>query len=144
MSSRPPVENPPLGESDSQDADAIDYGALGDLLAQYLSHFQNESNPAPAGHYCCICPELKAFGRQQELNRHLRQVHQPPRGCPFESCNYEWKRPDRIKAHIINVHGSLLCPVITKAVRGLYGKNILNFVDNYEADPRPYLEKRVL
>jgi len=79
---------------------------------------------------CEICG--RCFKRPQERTRHLRQVHQPQRKCPFQPCAYNWKRPDKINAHITNVHGSKLCPLVTEGVRALRGKEVTEFVDAYD------------
>ncbi|KAH8984986.1 hypothetical protein EDB86DRAFT_3084087 [Lactarius hatsudake] len=80
-------------------------------------------------------PCKKTFGRLQELKRHRNQVHKPQRICPFKLCTYKWKRPDKIRAHIIDVHCSELCPVVFKGVSALRGKpkGVVEFVNAYES-----------
>ncbi|KAH8992177.1 hypothetical protein EDB92DRAFT_588750 [Lactarius akahatsu] len=72
------------------------------------------------------------FGRPQELKRHMDQTHQPSRQCPFNPCAYKWKRPNKIKAHIINEHRNELCPEVFQTVSALRGKRVVEFVDAYE------------
>ncbi|KAH9019166.1 hypothetical protein EDB85DRAFT_582479 [Lactarius pseudohatsudake] len=79
---------------------------------------------------CKICN--RRFGRLQELKRHMGQVHQPLRKCPFNPCAYKWNRPDKIKAHITNKHRNELCPEVFQKVSALRGKSIVEFVDAYE------------
>lgn len=74
----------------------------------------------------------RRFGRLQELKRHMGQVHQPLRKCPFNRCAYKWKRPDIIKTHITNKHRNELCPEVFQKVSALRGKSIVEFVDAYE------------
>ncbi|KAH8990005.1 hypothetical protein EDB86DRAFT_1823012 [Lactarius hatsudake] len=80
--------------------------------------------------FCETC--ALEFGRPQEFKRHMEQVHQPQRQCPFNPCAYGWKRPDKIKAHIIDKHRSELCPEVFKNVSALRGKRIVEFIDAYE------------
>ena len=80
--------------------------------------------------HCKICGRL--FKKPHELGRHLREVHQQKRRCPFGSCKYNWKRADKIKAHITNVHSSNLCPLVTEGVRALRGKDVIEFVNAYD------------
>ncbi|KAH9163729.1 hypothetical protein EDB89DRAFT_482440 [Lactarius sanguifluus] len=79
----------------------------------------------PCGsYYCEMCD--KRFGRLQELTRHKSQVHHPPRHCPF--CPYLWKRPDKIKNHILYTHPEFS----HKTLKGLRGKDIVEFLNTYE------------
>lgn len=77
----------------------------------------------------------KTFGRPQELKRHRKQVHKPQRICPFKPCTYKWKRPYKIRSHIIDVHRSELCPVVFQGVSALRGKpeGVVEFVNAYES-----------
>lgn len=100
-------------------------------------------SPKGAPSRCGDCG--KSFGRPQDLKRHWKEVHTMSlRKCPFKPCTYEWKRSDKIKAHIIEVHGSGLCPVVFEGIRALPGKGVIEFVDAYEfgcsfKTPEPYI-----
>ncbi|KAH9055923.1 hypothetical protein EDB87DRAFT_1270534 [Lactarius vividus] len=52
-----------------------------------------------------LCPAegcQTTCGRQQELKRHINDVHTPPRRCPF--CPYTWSRPNKIRDHLLTEH----------------------------------------
>ena len=87
-------------------------------------------SPSETRFRCGHCP--KTFGRQQELTRHLEQVDKPRQICPFKPCTYNWIRPDKIKAHIINVHGSECCSKVLEEIRKLRGKKVIDFLDAYD------------
>jgi hypothetical protein len=78
----------------------------------------------------CFCGQT--FGRGQELRRHLVQVDQPRQTCPFKLCTYNWKRLDKIKAHIMNVHASKFCPKLLEEIRNLRGKKMDKFLEQLE------------
>ncbi|KAI9436241.1 hypothetical protein H4582DRAFT_463894 [Lactarius indigo] len=92
---------------------------------------------------CELCN--RTFRRPQEFKRHMDQVHQPQRKCPFNPCAYKWQRPYKIKAHITNEHRSEFCAVDFKKVSSLRGKRIVEFVDacefwyNSKTTAEPYL-----
>ncbi|KAF4628005.1 hypothetical protein G7Y89_g10149 [Cudoniella acicularis] len=44
------------------------------------------------------------FGRKSDLNRHMEEVHEPPKRCPFPGCTVEVKRKNRIATHIKKRH----------------------------------------
>ena len=90
----------------------------------------SRNSPGKKLNLCRICGHR--FKRPQDCARHLSDVHQPKRRCPFEPCKYNWKRSDKIKAHITKVHGSDLCPLVAKGVCALRGKDVIEFVDAYD------------
>ncbi|KAI9436238.1 hypothetical protein H4582DRAFT_1965268 [Lactarius indigo] len=91
-------------------------------------------NNGGASHRCERAGCGKKFKRRQELKRHRNQVHKPQRICPFKLCAYKWKRPDKIRTHIIEVHGSELCPEVLQKLKALRGnpKGVVDFVDTDE------------
>ncbi|KAF8496851.1 hypothetical protein F5888DRAFT_370329 [Russula emetica] len=70
---------------------------------------------------CC----KKEFGRIQEYKRHQKDVHEPPRQCPF--CLYQWTRPGKIKHHIKSCHGD----EFLGEFEVLRGKEIVEFLDRH-------------
>lgn len=76
--------------------------------------------PRPA----CLCG--KDFGRVQELNRHVREQHQPQRKCLF--CEFKWARPEKIKAHILADHRNAFSTDDLKHVEILCGRRLLEFL----------------
>jgi hypothetical protein len=83
----------------------------------------------PRARWKCVCG--KTFRRRQELKRHLDQVDKPRQMCPFKPCPYNWLRPDKIKAHIMNVHASKFssCPNLLEKIGKLRGKEMIEFLD---------------
>ncbi|KAH9003534.1 hypothetical protein EDB86DRAFT_2826658 [Lactarius hatsudake] len=77
---------------------------------------------------CGLCK--KRFKRRQDLMRHVRDVHGPPRQCPL--CSYEWTRAYKIKAHLLNAHSNELCPVVSLGIRVLRGHDVVEFIDTHE------------
>jgi hypothetical protein len=75
----------------------------------------------------------KHFPRFQEFKRHLKDVHQPRRQCPF--CDFLWARPDKIKAHVLAEHQDRLSPEILADIKPLCGRQIVMFVDAFITDP---------
>jgi hypothetical protein len=49
--------------------------------------------------------------------------------CPFKPCPYDWKRLDKIKAHIMKDHANKFCPNLLKQIRKLRGKKMIEFLD---------------
>ena len=92
--------------------------------------------PGGALHFCWACG--REFERRQELIRHF-QVHMPKQKCPFNPCTYKWKRPAKIKEHIIEFHSSELLPEVLQEFLKpkLRGKAVLKFVNTLEFDPYP-------
>ncbi len=75
-----------------------------------------------------ICGACRAtFGRPQELARHTLAVHCPPRQCPF--CPYQWRRPYKIKAHIIDVHQDEFPQEVWSVILLLRHQDVVTFVD---------------
>ncbi|KAH9053731.1 hypothetical protein EDB87DRAFT_164377 [Lactarius vividus] len=101
-----------------------------------LTETQEAINEEPVSSSAPRCETCnKVFGRPQELKRHGNEVHKlQQRICPFKSCTYKWKRPDKIRAHIIDVHNSELCPVVIQGLRALHRKpeGVVKFVNAYE------------
>ncbi|KAI9428754.1 hypothetical protein H4582DRAFT_473195 [Lactarius indigo] len=75
-------------------------------------------------------PCKKTFKRLQDIIRHVRDIHNPPRQCPL--CHFEWTRAYKIKAHLLKVHTDELCPAVSTGVRGLRGHDVVKFIDTYE------------
>ena len=107
-----------------------------DLTAdvQAIDGSRGVDSPGGAQHRCDHNNCGQIFKRRQELTRHLNQVHNPGQKCPLKSCLYTWKRPDKIKAHIINVHGSEFCPKVLEQIHKLRGKGVIEFLDAYAFD----------
>ncbi|KAH8989956.1 hypothetical protein EDB86DRAFT_1849749 [Lactarius hatsudake] len=80
---------------------------------------------------CRLCD--RRFSRQQELRRHISQVHSPPRQCLF--CRYQWKRPHKIKDHLLKVHCNELSPETLKGISALNGRGLVEFLDTPEHLP---------
>jgi hypothetical protein len=75
-----------------------------------------------------VCGQChKSFGRTQEFKRHERDIHSPPRQCPF--CSAKWTRPDRIKSHLIATHKERFTPEILREVDALRGRRLVEFLD---------------
>ncbi|KAH9172727.1 hypothetical protein EDB89DRAFT_856972 [Lactarius sanguifluus] len=101
-------------------------------------HLQTPRRPSCSGRAVCLpggrqygC-ELckKTFKRRQDLMRHVRDVHGPPRQCPL--CPYEWSRAYKIKAHLLKAHSDELCPVVALGIRVLRGHDVVEFIDTHE------------
>ena len=73
---------------------------------------------------CDLCG--KPSKRLQEHKRHIREVHGLVHQCPL--CPYRWKRPYKIKDHLIRVHKKGLIRVV-EGIRILRGKNVVKFVE---------------
>ena len=83
-----------------------------------------------------ICAECnKEFGRVQELKRHQKDRHEPPRGCPLCG-DFAWKRPYLIKDHLVTDHKNELTPEMLAQIDTLHGQKVVAFVDSFVADPR--------
>ena len=81
-----------------------------------------------------VCTDCdRQFGRIQELRRHLRERHEPPRRCPF--CEFTWTRPDKIKDHITRFHPDNFTVEVMAVFRALHGKNLVAFLDDFEHGP---------
>jgi len=99
--------------------------------------FTDAQEAEPPGHGCVsggkqyVCgPCKKTFKRLQDIMRHVRDIHDPPRRCPL--CPYEWTRVYKIKAHLLKVHGDELCPMVSAGIRVLRGHDVVKFIDTYE------------
>ena len=60
------------------------------------------------------CKYVKPFGKQSDLNRHLRTVHESYRVhlCPYEDCPAHatgYKRKDKLKKHLKDKHRLVRC-----------------------------------
>ena len=82
--------------------------------------------PRPA---CATCS--RDFGRTQELERHVRDVHDPPHRCPFSSCPFTWTRPNKLKDHLLADHEGGFSPEILEAIKPLRGQGFVKFLDEY-------------
>ena len=80
---------------------------------------------------CEICGSR--FGRVQELKRHLKDRHEPPRQCPF--CDFEWARPDKIKHHITMHHSDQFTAEAMAVFQDLHGRNVVAFLDDLYHGP---------
>ena len=77
--------------------------------------------------FCWVCN--REFTRNQEVKRHLKDVHTPKRKCPFKPCAFKWIRPDKVKTHITQAHRSEFHPVVFQRMSKLCGKGLVEFVD---------------
>jgi hypothetical protein len=81
-----------------------------------------------------VCTDCdRQFGRSQELRRHLRERHEPPRQCPF--CDFAWSRPDKIKDHITKYHPDGFTVEVMAVFRALHGKSLVTFLDEFGRGP---------
>ena len=81
-----------------------------------------------------VCVEHNTLcSRLQEFKRHLREVHQPRRQCPF--CDFMWVRPDKIKTHLVAKHQDRLSPEMLADIKPLKGLQMAAFVDGFVTDP---------
>ncbi|KAH9041201.1 hypothetical protein EDB84DRAFT_1674989 [Lactarius hengduanensis] len=75
-------------------------------------------------------PCKMTFKRLQDIMRHVRDIHDPPRQCPL--CHYQWTRAYKIKAHLLKAHSDELCPAVTAGIHDLRGHDMVKFIDTYE------------
>ena len=80
--------------------------------------------PRPACAYCS-----KDFGRIQELERHVKDVHLLPHQCPF--CPFMWTRPGRLKDHFMADHAEIFSPEIQEKIKPLRGQDFIKFLGEY-------------
>ena len=76
------------------------------------------------------CVTVTNFKRPQELERHVREVHEvhgPPPKCLF--CPRTWKRAYHMKNHMINDHREKLAEDVFERILVLEGKKFFAFVD---------------
>ena len=94
---------------------------------------QNQSRTIGRGErpVCIHCS--KHFGRVQELQRHVKEIHMPWRRCPF--CDFMWTRPGKIKAHIMAEHAERFTAEMLEGIKGLCGRRIVEFLDAYDYSP---------
>jgi len=85
----------------------------------------NRSVRPKVKHTCC----RTEFGRIQEFKRHRRDVHEPPRQCPF--CPLQWTRPDKIKHHVRSCHRDKFTAKLLGDFEALRGKEIVEFLNEY-------------
>ena len=114
-------------------------------LAQYSgahegeSHLHTANSAADGQRYSCDranCIPVKFFKRHQDLERHIREVHDSdsPRKCPFcPPDRRPWKRPYLLKDHLINNHRDAFAAHVFERIVGLRGKNVFVFVDAIES-----------
>jgi hypothetical protein len=93
----------------------------GSILNASPGNFTTTSNDRPR---CAICGE--DFGRIQELERHIRDVHTPKHQCPF--CTVEWSRPYKIMAHLMEKHRDSFSAETWKEISALQGQKLINFL----------------
>ena len=57
------------------------------------------------------CSHRKPFGKQSDLNRHIRSVHLATydHDCPYEDCSQAFKRQDKLKKHLRECHPQVRC-----------------------------------
>jgi hypothetical protein len=77
---------------------------------------------------CIYCNT--SFGRDQELRRHINDIHTPRRRCPF--CQFMWARPDKIKAHIVADHADKFTADMLEGIKTFCGRRIVEFMDAYD------------
>ena len=76
------------------------------------------------------CVTVTNFKRPQELERHVREVHEvhgPPPKCPF--CPRTWKRAYNMKNHLKKDHREKLAEDVFERILVLEGKKLFAFVD---------------
>jgi hypothetical protein len=58
------------------------------------------------------CSYAGPFSKKHDLDRHMSTVHGESRDfkCPVEDCQADFSRKDKLKKHIREQHGSLMCP----------------------------------
>ena len=69
------------------------------------------------------------FSRVQEYKRHLKDVHEPRRQCPF--CDFEWTRPNNIKVHLLAKHREKFTAELLVTIQAMRGQMIVSFLDRY-------------
>jgi len=84
--------------------------------------------PSGVRNLCGTCGQK--FGRPQELKRHVEYVHSPPRHCPF--CPFQWKRPDKIRTHLLEVHHDVPSAGALQEIHPRRGLGLVEFLDTYE------------
>ncbi|KAI9437057.1 hypothetical protein BJY52DRAFT_627648 [Lactarius psammicola] len=96
--------------------------------AQEAEPPEHGSTSGGGKHSCKICG--KTSKRLQEHERHVKEVHglSTPQ-CPF--CSYPWKRPYKIKKHLMEVHNDELILVL-EGIRTLRGQGVVEFVETLE------------
>ncbi|KAI9451981.1 hypothetical protein BJY52DRAFT_957783 [Lactarius psammicola] len=114
--------------------------AYPDAASQFSPHepalFTGTEGAEPPGHgsasggeqrSCERCGKISK--RIQELTRHVREVHDPPRQCPL--CPFRWKRAYKIREHLVKVHHKEFKPVV-EWIRILQGQDVIEFVETFE------------
>ena len=71
----------------------------------------------------------KDFLRVQELKRHLKDIHEPRRQCPF--CGFMWTRPNNIKVHLLAKHRDNFTAELLVTIQAMRGQMIAKFLDSY-------------
>jgi uncharacterized C2H2 Zn-finger protein len=74
---------------------------------------------------CPVCE--KDFGRTQDVERHIRDIHTPKKKCPL--CDMEWTRPESIKAHLINQHSGDFTTDTRNEINALRGRDVVQFLE---------------
>jgi hypothetical protein len=94
------------------------------IIQRALCHGKRTSTRRRVRPACTDCN--RDFIRIQELKRHLKDVHEPRRQCPF--CGFTWTRPDKIKGHIIASHHGKFTAEALIDFKALCGQKIVAFL----------------
>ncbi|KAH9178363.1 hypothetical protein EDB89DRAFT_1170384 [Lactarius sanguifluus] len=103
----------------------------------HLVAFGDTSSEFPRCESCNLI-----FGRSQEFKRHFLQVHTPPRRCPL--CPYKWTRPDKVKAHLMNVHRDEFPQEVLNEIHAKRGQHLVAYLDTelVKKAPLPLVSRR--
>ncbi|KAI9508849.1 hypothetical protein F5148DRAFT_839769 [Russula earlei] len=97
------------------------YGIRGHSLIEDHNRDGVDRKARPVCSYC-----NKDFGRSQELERHVNDIHLPPRQCPF--CTAKWTRAYQIKAHLLATHSKRFSHQILGKIEALRGQRLIDFL----------------
>ena len=104
----------------------------GHFAVQNATEDRRNSTTGPTGRPRPTCLDCsKDFGRIQELERHVRDVHDPPHRCPFSSCPFTWTRPNKLKDHLLADHQGGFSPEILEAIERLRGQNFYQILADF-------------
>lgn len=93
--------------------------------------FENGNKGSRKQNNCDVCG--KRFGRLQELRRHIKDKHEPPRACPF--CDFTWTRPGRMRTHLQTCHNERLTKEDVEELRNLQGWHpTAHFIEKWDSN----------
>ncbi|KAI0277738.1 hypothetical protein BGY98DRAFT_934184 [Russula aff. rugulosa BPL654] len=103
---------------------------LGGHVTIQRAHWQDRCGRNKNRKVRAVCTNCnKVFGRAQELARHRKDVHEPPRNCLF--CGFKWTRPSNIKTHLFAKHSEKFTAEHLVTIQALHGRMIVAFLDAY-------------